>query len=102
VAGVLGLRRMSIRKAVVVGVTGLVLWLLPLYVLQQGGAIVGEQVQPRYLLPLIVLFGGLLALGTPVVAWTRGQLLVVAGALATANLVALRVNILRYVRDADG
>jgi len=101
IAGMLGLRRMSLRKGVVVAVTGLVLWLLPLYVLQRGGDLVGEQVQPRYLLPLIVLLGGLLALESPAVAWTRGQLLAVAGALATANLVALRVNILRYVRDAD-
>lgn len=96
-AGFLGLRRMDRRKALIVGLTVFVLWALPLYVLQQGGHIVGEQLQPRYLLPLIVLLGGLLALGTQVVAWTRGQLLVVAGALAVANAVALHFNLRRYL-----
>lgn len=101
VAMFLGVRRMSVRKAVVVVLAALVLWALPVYVLQQGGHIVGEQVQPRYLLPLIILLGGLLALDARPATWTRAQLLVVAAALAAAHLVALRVDIRRYVTGAS-
>ena len=78
----------------------LILWGLPVYVLQQGGHLVGEQLQPRYLYPLIVLLGGLLALGTPVVNWTRGQLVIVASALSVAHFVALFMNIRRYISGA--
>lgn len=97
VAAFLGLRSVTWRKGIVVGAAALVLWAVPLYVLQQGGQLVGEQVQPRYLLPLIVLLGGLLALGVPRVPWTRVQLLIVAAALAIANSAALSANIRRYV-----
>src|SRR5690606_5692522 len=52
VATFLGLRGAGIRKLVLLGLTLLVLWALPVYVLQQGGQMVGESLQPRYLLPL--------------------------------------------------
>lgn len=97
VAAFLGVRGLTWRKGAVVGMAGLALGVVPLYVLQQGGQLVGEQVQPRYLLPLIVLLGGLLALSAPRVLWTRGQLLVMAAALAVANSTALSANIRRYV-----
>jgi hypothetical protein len=101
-AGFLGIRRLTLRKGIIVGVTVLVLTVLPVYVLQQGGHVVGEQVQPRYLLPLIVLLGGLLALGTPVIRWTRTQLMVIAGALSIANAIALHMNMRRYLSGAGG
>lgn len=97
VAGFLGIRRIGWRKAVMVGVTVFVLWALPVYVLQQGGQMVGEQLQPRYLLPLIVLLGGLLALGAPSARWTRGQIVLVAVALSVAHGVALHTNLRRYL-----
>lgn len=97
VAGFLGIRRMHPRKAIVVGAAAAVLWILPVYVLQQAGHIVGQQVQPRYLLPLIVLLGGLLALGAPHVRWTRGQLLLVAGFLSAGHVFALHANMRRYL-----
>lgn len=97
VATFLGLRGLTPRKGIVVAAGALVLFAVPLWVLQQGGQLVGEQVQPRYILPLIVLLGGLLALGVPRVTWTRGQLLIVAAALAVANAAALSANIRRYV-----
>lgn len=97
VAGFLGLRRVAWRKAVIVGIVVLALWAIPLYVLQQGGQTVGHMLQPRYLLPLVVLLGGLLALGAPQVRWTRGQLVAVAGALSIAHGVALHANLRRYL-----
>src|SRR5690606_8848552 len=58
--GFAGLGRKDLRGAIAVLATVVVLWALPLYVLQRGGDIVGEQLQPRYLFPLIVLLAGLL------------------------------------------
>lgn len=103
-AGLMGIGKMTVRKAVVVGVLVFVLWALPVFVLQQGGGIVGEQVQPRYLLPLVVLLGGMLALAKPgtSIQWTRTQRRVVASSLAIAHFVALHMNIRRYVTGVEG
>jgi hypothetical protein len=95
--GFLGFGRLGPRKAIMVGAVVLVLWALPVFVLQRGGDTVGEQLQPRYLLPLIVLLGGLLALDAPTRAWRRGQLLVVVTALAIAQSAALYINLRRYL-----
>ncbi|MGV8884436.1 MAG: DUF2142 domain-containing protein [Microbacteriaceae bacterium] len=98
-----GLGRMSPRKWIVVPGLALLLWLLPTYVLFQGGDEVGEQVQPRYILPLIVLLGGLLMItrGTQRISFTRGQLVLVGGTLAVIHFVALHMNIRRYVTGTD-
>jgi len=101
-AGFLGLGRMGPRKAIMVGAVVLVLWVLPVFVLQRGGDTVGEMLQPRYLLPLVVLLGGLLALDAPATRWTRDQLRVVGVALVVAHTVALYLNMRRYVMGATG
>jgi hypothetical protein len=101
-AGFLGIARVSLRKGIVVAIVGLVLWVLPVFVLQQGGDTVGEQLQPRYLLPLIVLLGGLLALDAPAPRWTMGQLRIVAVALVVAHTVALYFNLRRYLTGVGG
>lgn len=98
-----GLGRMTWRKAIAVSGVLLVLIALPIYVLTVGGDKVGEQLQPRYLLPLIVLFAFLLlteTVGGPL-KFTRLQTFAVLGALAIANFVAMQVNIRRYVTGAD-
>jgi hypothetical protein len=99
----LGLRRVTPRKAVLVVGVFLVLWLLPVYVLQQGGGVVGEQVQPRYLLPLVVMLAGMLLLAVPrrTLGMTAPQRYVIATALTGAHLVALHMNIRRYVTGVD-
>ncbi|MGB3910328.1 MAG: DUF2142 domain-containing protein [Pseudolysinimonas sp.] len=96
-AGFLGFGRIGWRKATMVGAVIFVLWALPVFVLQQGGDTVGEQLQPRYLLPLIVLLGGLLALDLPAANWRRAQLVVVTSALAIAHAGALYFNLRRYL-----
>jgi len=92
------------RKAIVLGVLVFTLVALPVYVLQAGGDLVGEQVQPRYLLPLIVMLGGFLMLTrhTPMtpLAWPNRVAVIIA--LAGAHLIALRLNIRRYVTGVDG
>jgi len=101
--GFVGFGRLSWRKSLVLAALGAVLWLLPTYVLVQGGDSVGEGVQPRYILPLIVLLGGLLLVtrGNQRISFTRGQLVLVAGTLSVVNFVALHMNIRRYVTGID-
>jgi hypothetical protein len=102
-AGILALSRGDIRKTLVL-VGGLVaLWSLPTAVLVAAGENVGENMQPRYLLPLLVLFAGVLF-------WTpRGQEIIVGRAprilivltLAMAQAIALHLNLSRYVSGFD-
>jgi hypothetical protein len=103
VVGFAGIGRLWGRKALVLGALVLVLIALPVYVLQAGGDVVGEQVQPRYILPLIVMLGGMLALTrTPrELTFTRAQRFALVAALAGAHFVALHLNIRRYVTGID-
>jgi len=95
----LGLRRAGWRKVVAVLGLALVLWLLPTYVLVRGGNVVGDNVQPRYLLPLIVVIGALSILvierGRFQLSWLQAAL--VGTGLIAAQAVSLQVNIRRYV-----
>lgn len=98
------LARKSPRLLAVGLIPALALVALPVYVLQAGGDMIGEQVQPRYLYPLIVLFAGLLLLVPPGRELRLGRVpaYTVAVALAVANFVALHMNIRRYVTGIDG
>jgi hypothetical protein len=98
-----GLARMTVRKAIVVVAAVAVLLALPLYVLQAGSDVVGDQVQPRYLLPLVVLLAGLLLLTTPSrpIVLTLAQRVTVVVALSASQFVALHLNIRRYVTGID-
>lgn len=101
--GFKGLGVMNLRKGIsLLGVLA-VLTVLPVYVLSVGGNQVGENLQPRYLLPLITLFCFLLAVELPgrTLGLTRLQTAVVLLALAGANFVALHINIRRYVTGAE-
>jgi hypothetical protein len=98
-----GLGQLTWRKAVSVAGVLFVLIALPVYVLTAGGDTVGVSLQPRYLLPLIVLFAFVL-LTEPaggVLRFTRVQTFAILGALALANLVSLQVNIRRYITGSD-
>jgi len=99
-----GLGLVTKRKAVAIAGVLTVLVVLPVYVLTKGGDQVGSQLQPRYLLPLIVLLSLVLVTapsGLSTVRFTRVQTVAILGALAIANVVALQVNIRRYVTGAD-
>lgn len=98
-----GLGRLWGRKLVVTIGVGLVLWLLPVYVLQQGGDTLGEAVQPRYILPLLVLFVGLVLLGRSgqMLRFSRPQLVLVSMALILVNFLALHFNLRRYLTGID-
>jgi hypothetical protein len=94
---------LSRRRLVTLVALGAILYILPLYVLQRGLNHVGEQVQPRYLLPLIVVFAGISFLGMAGRGFklSRVQRAISLVGLIVANSLALYVNIKRYVSGLD-
>lgn len=99
VATAIGVGREWARKVIVVCLLVLAIWLIPVYVLVEGGQHVGDTVQPRYILPLMVVLAGvsmLTRLDRPI-KWGRFQIIVIGVALAVSNTVALQTNIRRYV-----
>ncbi|MBX3099090.1 MAG: DUF2142 domain-containing protein [Salinibacterium sp.] len=98
-----GLRRTRWRKTLAVVGLILVLWLLPVYVLVAGHNAVGENVQPRYLLPLFVVLAGVatLAVRASGLRISVAQAVLVAVALSGAQAVALHSNLRRYVMGSD-
>jgi hypothetical protein len=97
----LGIRRR--RKSVVVALVFAALWLVPTVVLVQARAEVGSFVQPRYILPIMVILGGiaLLQRRSTVMTPSMMQRVAVVGALSLANSMALYTNIRRYVTGLD-
>lgn len=99
VATAVGVGREWGRKIMVVCLLILGIWFIPAFVLVQGGQEVGGYVQPRYILPLMVVLAGVAMLtqsGRPV-RWGRFQVTLIGGALALSNAIALHTNIRRYV-----
>ncbi|MEO7017175.1 MAG: DUF2142 domain-containing protein [Leifsonia sp.] len=94
----INLASMNRRKLLVLIGVGFVLYALPVFVLQRSLNVVGTQVQPRYLLPLLILFLGvaMLQAGRREIVLTRLQSVVIMVALAVAQAVALYYNIRRY------
>ena len=99
----------SLRGATImqiIGVLGMfgVLWFIPMYLLQIGGFKVGEEFQPRYLIPMVVVMVGMLVLrqaSAPPVFTDRFPLAAIAIGLSIANSIALHTNIRRYVTGLD-
>jgi len=94
----LAMRTADRKKTVGVLVMLGAIWFMPLYLLQLGGFLAGEEVQPRYLLPLMMVLLGTIVLtndGSPILA-DRGRLWFVFSAITLANAIALHTNIRRY------
>ena len=97
-----GLRRGEPRKYLAVAGLVALLFLLPAYILTQSNAVVGAQVQPRYIMPLVVMLCGVALLHSPSPSRrSRGFLVVAAVVLALAESLALFINIRRYVTGLD-
>lgn len=100
----LGLRTMPLRKAVMTIALVGTLYLLPVYILTVGRSVVGENVQPRYLLPLVVVLGGLLLLTRLADAPLRPgpwHIIPAMVLLIGANAIALYTNLRRYITGFD-
>ncbi|MHB8298926.1 MAG: DUF2142 domain-containing protein [Dermatophilaceae bacterium] len=98
-----GLASQSTRKLLAVAIALGALWFFPTYVMVQSGAVVGGQVQPRYILPLIILLGGvaLLQVGGASLQLSKAQVVVLVSTLSVANAVALHVNMRRYITGTN-
>jgi hypothetical protein len=98
-----GVRSMSWRKAVALAIVAVALITVPVWVLVQSRVIVGAEVQPRYILPLVVMLGGvaLVQVAGRRIDITTAQMWLVGGALVIANGVALHTNIRRYISGLD-
>lgn len=102
-AGVVAAGHASWRKMLVLLGGLVVLWGMPTLVLVLAGEEVGSNVQPRYLLPLVVLFAAVLfwvPSGAPL-SLARVHRIVIASVLAAAHAIALHLNIARYTRGFD-
>lgn len=101
----LGLRWQGWRKVLALaGVAGAI-FAIPMYILFNGRLFVGQDVQPRYLLPLLILLAAVAlapsrdaadhaSIGVQI---DRMQLMTIAALLTLANSIALFFNMRRYV-----
>ena len=80
------------------------MWVYPLFILQQAGFLVGAGFQSRYGLPLLVVLLGVAVLrpdGHLGLIQKTSQRMWMAGALSIANSIALHHNLRRYVTGLD-
>jgi hypothetical protein len=100
-----GLRRTDLAKNLALLLVFSLVSALPLWILQRSEEIVGRQVQPRYLLPpLLVLLGVALTNhgSAEVLSLTKTQKAVAWAVVAGAQAVSLMFVIKRYALGTDG
>lgn len=101
-ATMIGLRRVQWRRATSLLLVAIALCAMPLYLLAQTHAVVGTQVQPRYLLPLLVIFFGLTAATNSAAAEWRGpRQWILSIVVVFVMCVSLHVNLRRYTTGVD-
>lgn len=99
-----GLTSLSVRKILTVTAVISPTVVLPMYVWQRQLLVVGEGVQPRYVLPMIPIVLGCLLVGREAgtfVRFSKGQLLYIAVALSVAQSAALLAVIRRFTVGSD-
>ncbi|KQZ82068.1 hypothetical protein ASD56_14355 [Microbacterium sp. Root166] len=104
VAGALfvGIRRLDLRRLVALLLVLASLWVVPFVLLYQSRVVVGTIIQPRYLLPLLVIAIGVASLRRDAESsWNGGRLGLAAAALTVAFTVSLQFNIQRYTTGTD-
>jgi hypothetical protein len=91
------------RKTIALVLIVAALWIIPTYVLVAGGDQVGENVQPRYLLPLIILGAGvaMLGFGRQRLVLSGTVTIVVIASLTIAETLAMYINMRRYITGTD-
>lgn len=92
------------RQVLALVCIGGAVWVVPGYMQYISGHPVGAAIQPRYILPLIVMLAVIAIARVPgrrPVRWSGGQWVLVVVALSVANGAALYVNIRRYVTGID-
>ena len=95
---------MGRRQLLALAGAGGAVWVVPGYMQYISGHPVGAAIQPRYILPLIVMLAIIAIARVPgrvPVRWSRSQWVLIVMALSLANAVALYFNIRRYVTGTD-
>lgn len=98
-----GVHVLERRKAIALAIVALTLAVFPLYVLHGMQARIGDEVQPRYVLPLLVMFAGVALMGMKRDDLGLGRLqgVVVVLGVSMANALALHTNMRRYITGED-
>lgn len=98
----IGLGRAGRLRSIASAIALAAMWIVPLVMLAQSNALVGQTVQPRYLLPLMVIAVGIASLRADgEVAWSMSRYLLAGSALVVAVTIALHQNIRRYTAGAS-
>lgn len=101
----LGLARTTAWKNVALLVVFALVSALPLWILQESRRIVGNEVQPRYLLPALLVLVGLALVTSdrrPPIVLSRTQAWVIWSTVVLAQAVSLMFVIRRYAMGTDG
>jgi len=97
-----GARGMTPRRVIAFAVSLSALYLVPFVLLAQSEAMVGAQIQPRYILPLLVIFLGVASASWDIEpSWTVARIVFAGVALSVATVIALHVSIRRYTTGVD-
>lgn len=103
--GLSGLGRMSVPKAIAAAVVFAPMIVLPMMTLYRTRLIVGESVQPRYILPLMPMLLAVLLTDRAAdraLRLSRVQSVLIWLALTVATTAAIYANARRYVTGIDG
>ena len=99
----IGIRRPTRRRMIAVVLALLAMWLVPFVMLAQSNALVGATVQPRYLLPLLLIVAGVATLRPDAErAWDALRYAFASACLWIAATIAMHQNIARYTSGSDG
>lgn len=97
-----GIRDASIRRTIAVAAAAAAIWVVPFVMLALSRAVVGTQVQPRYILPLMVILLGVGTVGATTEHVWRGHHIAAGGlALTVAATISLQFNFRRYTTGLD-
>ncbi len=97
-------RWFDFRQSLATLITLSALVFIPMYILTVSGLSVGQQIQPRYLLPLIALLGAVALYRSSNNTGLRlsfGQVVLIGAGLFISNTLALHLNTRRYVTGMD-
>lgn len=97
-----GLRNVNLRRAIATALTLIALVIVPFALVAQSRVMVGNVVQPRYFLPLMVIAVGVASLRLDAEHSWKGMRFALGGiALIGSMSVALHTNIERYTTGLD-
>lgn len=97
-----GIRRVDLRRTLALVLVLASLWLVPFVLLYQSRVVVGTIIQPRYLLPLLVIAVGVASLRRDAErSWNGARLALAGAALTLAFTISLQFNIQRYTTGTD-